>query len=220
MSTNFQRPNQPYILFTTNVGPKNKPSLGIGTGRTLEECYSNCIGVIPPDDFPINFTKTGIIDNRNDISREYNHEILDIRKKNQDVYLVNYNKDNTEPNILWHLPEYVRTFIFPDIMGITFIDDNLYIVKTTGDMLAWKTPVTILDETFGDRQKVTVHREDELEKSYFTKNNGKYPFHKCIIRNRDGKLVISSKLMDANGELECENLESVLGFAPLPDNYD
>ncbi len=220
MSTIFQRPNQPYILFTTNVGPDNKPSLGIGSGINMEACYQNCIGVIPPEELLINFTKNGIIDNRYETPREYDHEILDIRKRDKDIYLVNYEKDKTEPNIIWHLPEYVRTFVFPEVMGITFIDDNLYIVKTSGDILAWKTPVTILDEKFGPRQKVTFHRDNELEKSYFTKNGGKYLFHKCIIRNREGKLVISSKLMDANGELECENLESVLGFAPLPDNYD
>ena len=32
--------------------------------------------------------------------------------------------------------------------------------------------------------------------------------------------TLAAAPMDANGELECENLESVLGFAPLPDNYD
>lgn len=220
MTNRFQSPNQPYILFTTDAGPDNKTSLGIGTGNTLDDCYQNCIGIIPPPHLRIELTKTGIIDNRYDIQKEYDHQHLDIRRRDKDVYLVNYEKDKTDPNIIWHLPEYVRTFIFPEVMGITFIDNNLYIVKTSGDNLAWKTPVTILDDKYGPKQKVTVHRKNELEKSYFTKNGGKYLFHKCIIRNREGKLVISSKLMDANGELECENVESVLGFGSLPDNYD
>jgi len=220
MTKILQPPNQTYILFTTNVGPKNKPSLGIGTGITLEDCYRNCIGVIPPKNLNIEFTDNGIIDKRSKIEKIYDYENLDIRRDNNNVFLVNYPLDIEEPIIFWNLPEDVLKFLFPENMGITFIEDKIYIVKTAGDILAWKTPVTILDDTFGEKQKVTVHRVKELEKSYFTKNGGKFFFHKCIIGLREGKLVISSQLMDKNGELECENLECVIGFAPLPDNYD
>jgi hypothetical protein len=220
MSTDYQSPNQPYILFTTNVGPEKKTALGIGTGKTLLNCYDNCIGVVPPEHLPLEITEKGIIDKRSEIPREYDHEILDIRKNAKDVYLVNYDKDRDDVNILWNLPEYVRTFLFPEFMGITFIDGKLYIVKTAGDILAWKTPVTILTEEYGEHQKVSVNQDKELEKSYFTKNGSKFFFHKCIIRLREGKLAISSQSMDKYGNLECKNLECVLGFAPLPDNYD
>lgn len=220
MSTDFQSPNQPYILFTTNIGPKNKIALGIGTSKTLVNCYNNCIGIIPPKHLPLEITEKGIIDKKNSLNREYDHKILDIRKKDKEIYLVNYDKGSDDPNIIWHLPEYVKTFLFPERMGVTFIEDKLYIIKTAGDIFSWKTPVTILTKEYGGHHNVSVHRDKDLEKSYFIKNMSKFFFNKCLIRLRDGKLVISSPSTDKDGNIVCKNLECVLGFSPIPDNYD
>ena len=152
---------------------------------------------------------------------EYDHESLDIRKKDDQVFLINYGESEHKPKIIWILPEYVKTFLYPDVMGITSLNGQIYIVQTCGDSLSWKTPVTLLTDNHGRGQEVTSHIDkDQLEKSYFRKMGSKFYFHKCIIRKRDNKLVISSPLMDKDGNLECQNVECVLGYAPMPDLYD